>query len=88
MLLALTVERFISVCYPAKARNLCGGRRAYVTVCVIPVATFVLNSPYLFLARVVTCRSETGEGMQGEYNLTSPHLTSPHLTSPHLPHLT
>uniref|UniRef100_A0A0P4W9T5 G-protein coupled receptors family 1 profile domain-containing protein n=2 Tax=Scylla olivacea TaxID=85551 RepID=A0A0P4W9T5_SCYOL len=61
MLLALTVERFISVCYPAQARNLCGGRRAYVTVCVIPVATFVLNSPYLFLAHVVTCRSsETG----------------------------
>lgn len=65
MLLALTVERFISVCYPAKARNLCGGRRAYVTVCVIPVATFVLNSPYLFLAHVVACRAETGEECSG-----------------------
>ncbi|KAG7159232.1 G-protein coupled receptor [Homarus americanus] len=32
MLLALTVERFISVCYPAQARNLCGTTRAYVTV--------------------------------------------------------
>ncbi|KAK3851150.1 hypothetical protein Pcinc_042176 [Petrolisthes cinctipes] len=60
MLLALTVERFISVCYPAKARNLCGTARAYVTVTVIPLATFILYSPYLFLAHVVTCRTEAG----------------------------
>ncbi|KAK8728232.1 hypothetical protein OTU49_009184, partial [Cherax quadricarinatus] len=60
MLLALTVERFISVCYPAEARNLCGETRAHLTVCVIPVTTFLLNSPYLFLAHVVSCRSDTG----------------------------
>ncbi|XP_071536083.1 probable G-protein coupled receptor B0563.6 [Panulirus ornatus] len=60
MLLALTVERFISVCYPAKARNLCGTTRAYVTVAVIPITTFVLYSPYLLLAHVVSCRTDSG----------------------------
>nr|XP_045624721.1 probable G-protein coupled receptor B0563.6 [Procambarus clarkii] len=60
MLLALTVERFISVCYPAKARNLCGETRAHLTVAIIPVATFLLNSPYLFLAHVASCRSDAG----------------------------
>ncbi|CAL4122897.1 unnamed protein product, partial [Meganyctiphanes norvegica] len=48
MLLALTVERFLSVCYPAKARNICGGTRAYVTVVLIPVTTFLLYIPTSF----------------------------------------
>ncbi|XP_076045705.1 putative G-protein coupled receptor B0563.6 [Oratosquilla oratoria] len=60
MLLALTVERFISVCYPAQARNLCGGKRAYITVAVIPLSTFVLYSPYVLLASVATCVDERG----------------------------
>ncbi|XP_047471903.1 probable G-protein coupled receptor B0563.6 [Penaeus chinensis] len=61
MLLALTVERFISVCYPAQARNLCGAKRAYVTVAVIPLAGFLLYCPYIFIANVATCVDDRGE---------------------------
>lgn len=61
MLLALTVERFISVCYPAQARNYCGTTRAYITVCVIPIATFLLYCPYMFLYNVAICFDERGD---------------------------
>ncbi|KAL7640199.1 UNVERIFIED_CONTAM: hypothetical protein RMT77_009613 [Armadillidium vulgare] len=55
MLLALTVERFISVCYPSQARNLCDTNRAYLTVAVIPVTTFILYLPNLFIANIHSC---------------------------------
>ncbi|CAL4237617.1 unnamed protein product, partial [Meganyctiphanes norvegica] len=62
MLLALTVERFISVCYPAQARNICGGtRRANITVTLIPLSIFVLYSPYLFLTWVTSCIDQSGK---------------------------
>ena len=62
MLLALTVERYISVCFPARARNMCGAeRRAYVTVIMLPVVTFALYSPYLFLAGVHKCLDGKGK---------------------------
>ncbi|XP_018024042.2 probable G-protein coupled receptor B0563.6 [Hyalella azteca] len=62
MLLALTVERYISVCFPAKARNLCGAtRRAHTTVALLPLVTFTLYSPYLFLADVIQCRDDRGQ---------------------------
>ncbi|XP_068232567.1 probable G-protein coupled receptor B0563.6 [Palaemon carinicauda] len=63
MLLALTIERFISVCYPAQARNYCGRTRAFITVFVIPITTFILYSPYLFLYYVAKCFNDRGQLM-------------------------
>lgn len=60
MLLALTVERFLSVCYPAQARNLCDTNRAYITVLVIPIATLLLYTPNMFIADLHSCLDVQG----------------------------
>ena len=51
----------VAPAFPPQARALCGARRAYVTVVVLPLATFLLYAPYLFLGSVVPCTDEWGE---------------------------
>lgn len=57
MLLALTLERYVSVCHPGYIRPLLGSPRR--TVAVIPVLTFVLYIPTLFRNQIRTCRLAT-----------------------------
>ena len=61
MLLALTVERFISVCYPAQARNLCDTNRAYIAVGIIPITTLVIYAPYAFISQINSCLDIRGK---------------------------
>ncbi|XP_043286695.1 probable G-protein coupled receptor B0563.6 [Venturia canescens] len=54
MLLALTVERYVSVCHPGQhTRPLCGP--PHIMVSLIPIATFLIYLPSLFRGEVTTC---------------------------------
>ncbi|XP_072744494.1 probable G-protein coupled receptor B0563.6 [Anoplolepis gracilipes] len=57
MLLALTVERYVSVCHPGQhTRPLCGP--PHLTVVLIPLATFLIYLPYVFRGEIRTCLLE------------------------------
>ncbi|XP_015606849.1 probable G-protein coupled receptor B0563.6 [Cephus cinctus] len=54
MLLALTVERYVSVCHPGQhTRPLCGP--PHLTVVLIPLATFLVYLPSIFRGEITTC---------------------------------
>lgn len=54
MLLALTVERYVSVCRPGQhTRPLCGP--PHLTVVLIPLATFLIYLPSAFRGEITTC---------------------------------
>ncbi|KAF5271045.1 hypothetical protein FQR65_LT00464 [Abscondita terminalis] len=53
MLLALTLERYVSVCHPGHARPLLGPPSR--AVALIPLATFLLYLPAVFRSRVTAC---------------------------------
>lgn len=54
MLLALTLERYVSVCHPGHARPILGS--PHRAVALIPIATFVLYFPVALRSQVRTCR--------------------------------
>lgn len=54
MLLALTLERYVSVCHPGYIRPLLGSPRR--AVALIPFITFILYIPTLFRNQIRTCR--------------------------------
>ncbi|XP_017775163.1 PREDICTED: probable G-protein coupled receptor B0563.6 [Nicrophorus vespilloides] len=58
MLLALTLERYVSVCHPGHARPILGPPRR--AVLLIPAATFLLYLPAAFRSEVNTCRLYPG----------------------------
>jgi hypothetical protein len=59
MLLALTVERYVSVCHPGRhTRPLCGP--PHLTVVLIPLATFLVYLPSVFRGEITTCLLESG----------------------------
>ncbi|XP_043241262.1 probable G-protein coupled receptor B0563.6 [Amphibalanus amphitrite] len=61
MLVALTTERYISVCHPVRAHNQTNeGRRARITLAVLPVCTFIMFSPYTLRTSVVACAGVNG----------------------------
>lgn len=54
MLLALTVERYVSVCHPGQhTRPLCGP--PHLTVVLIPLVTFLVYLPSVFRGEITTC---------------------------------
>lgn len=53
MLLALTLERYVSVCHPGHARPILGSPIRAVTL--IPILTFVTYIPVMFRSYVQTC---------------------------------
>lgn len=54
MLLALTLERYVSVCHPGHARPILGSPRR--AVLLIPLATFLMYLPNSFRSQVTLCR--------------------------------
>ena len=65
MLLALTIERYISVCFPTKPNNVAQATQRSCTVAILlPILSFVVHSPYLFLATVLQCKLGSGECYQ------------------------
>lgn len=56
MLLALTLERYVSVCHPSYTRPVVGNPR--VTIVIIPLLTGIIYSPSMLRGRIVTCVSE------------------------------
>jgi neurotensin receptor 1 len=54
MLLALTLERYVSVCHPGHARPILGSPRR--AVALIPIVTFILYFPAAFRSKVTMCR--------------------------------
>ncbi|KAJ8937687.1 hypothetical protein NQ318_015795 [Aromia moschata] len=60
MLLALTLERYVSVCHPGRARPILGSPRR--AVALIPAATFALYVPIIFRSQIRTCRLPTADG--------------------------
>ncbi|GLV45633.1 uncharacterized protein CBL_02652 [Carabus blaptoides fortunei] len=53
MLLALTVERYVSVCHPAYTRPLMGP--PHLTVAIIPIVTFLTYLPSVFRGEITHC---------------------------------
>lgn len=53
MLLALTVERYVSVCHPGHTRPLMGP--PHITVALIPLLTFVVYLPSVFRGEITQC---------------------------------
>ncbi|XP_017753131.1 PREDICTED: probable G-protein coupled receptor B0563.6 [Eufriesea mexicana] len=59
MLLALTVERYVSVCRPGQhTRPFCGP--PHLTVVLIPIATFLVYLPSVFRGEITTCLLTAG----------------------------
>lgn len=54
MLLALTLERYVSVCHPGHARPILGSPKR--AVILIPAATFLLYLPAAFRSQVTMCK--------------------------------
>lgn len=50
---AFTVERFIGICYPLRARYICTVKRAKLIILFLWVFGILYNSPWLYLAKVV-----------------------------------
>lgn len=62
MLLALTVERYVSVCHPGQhTRPLCGP--PHLTVVLIPLATFLVYLPSVFRDEITTCLLTPGSSL-------------------------
>jgi len=53
MLLALTVERYVSVCHPGRTQPLMGPPRLVVSL--IPILTFLLYFPNVFRSELRSC---------------------------------
>jgi len=47
---AFTIERFIGICYPLRARYICTVKRAKLIIICIWIFSFIYNSPWLYLA--------------------------------------
>lgn len=74
MLLALTIERYVSVCRPGKyTRPLCGP--PHLTVSLIPLATFLVYLPSAFRGEITTCLVTPGGSLiyQKRDNLSFMH---------------
>ncbi|CAB3407546.1 unnamed protein product [Caenorhabditis bovis] len=50
---AFTVERFIGICYPYRARTMCTVKRAKSIISILWIVSIVYHSQWLFLAAVV-----------------------------------
>lgn len=50
---AFTVERFIGICYPYRARTMCTVSRAKLIIAVVWLVSIVYHSQWLFLAAVI-----------------------------------
>merc|ERR1712080_678415 len=61
MLLALTFERFISVCHPSWARAFNSCDRAYRVVLAIPMFCFLVSFPKIFEDETIRCETFGGE---------------------------
>uniref|UniRef100_A0A1I7S1E8 Thyrotropin-releasing hormone receptor n=1 Tax=Bursaphelenchus xylophilus TaxID=6326 RepID=A0A1I7S1E8_BURXY len=51
---AFTIERFIGICHPLKARYICTVSRAKLIIALIWIFGITYNSPWLYLATVMT----------------------------------
>lgn len=75
MLLALTAERYASVCHPGQyARPLCGP--PYLTVVLIPVVTFLAYLPSAFRSEITTCFPAAGGPLIYQKRDNQPFLNS------------
>ncbi|GJQ79490.1 hypothetical protein Trydic_g16343 [Trypoxylus dichotomus] len=61
MLLALTLERYVSVCLPGHVRPILGP--PHRVVLLIPTATFLLYLPAAFRSEIILCRLHTVEAI-------------------------
>ena len=61
ILLALTFERFISVCHPSWARSFNSCQRAYRVMIIIPIFCLVVYIPKIFEGQIVKCESDDQE---------------------------
>ncbi|KAI6180248.1 Thyrotropin-releasing hormone receptor [Aphelenchoides besseyi] len=49
---AFTIERFIGICYPLRARYICTVARAKMIIVIIWIFCLIYNSPWLYLATI------------------------------------
>uniref|UniRef100_A0AC35GI21 Thyrotropin-releasing hormone receptor n=1 Tax=Panagrolaimus sp. PS1159 TaxID=55785 RepID=A0AC35GI21_9BILA len=54
---AFTIERFIGICYPLRARYICTVKRAKIIILGIWVFSFFYNSPWLYLANLTPLKN-------------------------------
>ncbi|KAI1729753.1 7 transmembrane receptor (rhodopsin family) domain-containing protein [Ditylenchus destructor] len=63
---AFTVERFIGICYPLRARYICTVKRAKIIIMFIWIFGILYNSPWLYLATL----KEDEHGLSCAFTLT------------------
>jgi thyrotropin-releasing hormone receptor len=54
---AFTIERFIGICYPLRARYICTVKRAKIIILFIWVFSIFYNSPWLYLATLTPLKN-------------------------------
>ncbi|CAI5438187.1 unnamed protein product [Caenorhabditis angaria] len=65
---AFTVERFIGICYPYRARTMCTVKRAKLIICMLWIVSIIYHSQWLFLAAVVEDKYGTACSFRLERN--------------------
>ncbi|KAE9550592.1 hypothetical protein FO519_006198 [Halicephalobus sp. NKZ332] len=65
---AFTIERFIGICYPLRARYICTVKRAKLIIICIWIFSFIYNSPWLYLATLKEDNSEVSCSFKLERN--------------------
>ncbi|VDN05939.1 unnamed protein product [Thelazia callipaeda] len=68
---AFTIERYIGICYPLKARYICTVRRAQHIILILWSCCALYNSPWLYLAAL----QEKGGEYTCNFKLQREHLT-------------
>uniref|UniRef100_A0A915CX01 Thyrotropin-releasing hormone receptor n=1 Tax=Ditylenchus dipsaci TaxID=166011 RepID=A0A915CX01_9BILA len=76
---AFTVERFIGICYPLRARYICTVKRAKLIIFFIWMFCILYNSPWLYLA---TLKEDTAHGQQCTFKLTRDNWTYKAISQP------
>lgn len=69
MLVSLTLERFVAVCYPEKSRAMQGSKKAYIIIATIPVITLLAHSPHMMRFSMVHCKSPEGKSKSFVYHI-------------------
>lgn len=58
LIVAVTIERYIAVCHPLKARSMCSTTKAIKAIICIGIALFVLNCHFFFYCQSSTTSPE------------------------------
>ncbi|UYV71590.1 GPRNNA1 [Cordylochernes scorpioides] len=74
----VTLERYVAVCHPLRARSLCTQRRARVALLTVAAFSLVYNAPRFFEVYCTEIPSENGDNQTVLVALPTPFRRDPH----------